>query len=220
MSGTNRATLAQTTFMNAGGIFAQVLAKKRDNGELPEEYVYHEYPKMIRISEGFQDVECSTETIRGKVVEWTEHREIFKDIIVQNEDEEERVLSGGKTSGQIEEERQELIARGRAQGLKIDPSWSAVRLRRELGDALDAAPVDEMAALEKRLGDLKKMAEMRAEIERLQAQIAAPKEAPLAAAESDEEVRAQLRLLGIEPDGRWKSARLREELERATAPKD
>lgn len=204
--------ISQSQYLNMGGSFARAIAQKRKIGELADVYTYREYPKMLRISEGVQDVECSTETIRGTMREWTEKREVFTTIVVHSEDEEERVLSGGKTSAQIEDERQGLILRCRALGLKVDPAWSAVRLRRELGDKLDAPePENKMVALESELANLRKMAEMQAEIDRLKAQMAAPAEV--------DDMRQQLTELGVTIDKRWGASRLREELEAATAPK-
>ena len=68
-----------------------------------------------------------------------------------------------------------------------------------------------MEALSRQLADLRKMAEMQAEIERLQAKLSAP------AGEADD-LRSQLETLGVTVDRRWGTSRLREELERATAP--
>ena len=211
--GGNRATIAQTNFLNAGGIFQEPMARMRDLGQMPEGWEFREYPKMLRIFKEEAEVECSTETIKGTTKTWIEKRQIFDEIIVNSEEEEERVLSGGKTSAQIEEERQGLILRARAAGVRIDPDWSAVRLRRELGDAMDA-PVDKMAALEAELASLKKMAAMQAEIELLRAKVAAPMSAP--DADNDAGLRNDLRNLGVKVDGRWNTARLREELDRAT----
>jgi hypothetical protein len=105
-----------------------------------------------------------------------------------------------------------LILRCRSLGLKVDPQWSAIRLRRELGDKLDAPePENKMAALEHELGQLRKMAEMQAEIDRLRSSMAKP-------VEDTDDMRSQLTALGVKVDLRWGSARLREELEAATAP--
>lgn len=171
--------LAQTKFLMNGGTYELPLAMLREAGTLPSEYVFHEYPKMLRLSHGFEKVECKTDTCKGTEIRWTEEREIFQDIVVNSEEEEERVLSGGKTSRQIEEERQGLIQRCHAMGIPADPAWSAVRLRRELGDALDApAPGDNMAKLEAELNNLRKMAAMQAEIDALRAQLAGPPNDP------------------------------------------
>ena len=57
-------------------------------------------------------------------------------------------------------------------GIKVDTAWSAVRLKRELGDKLDAPePADKMAALSAELANLRKMADMQAEIDALRAQL-------------------------------------------------
>ena len=204
--------IAQTMFMQAGGVFMAALAHKRKTGELPKQYVYNEYPKAVRINERREDIEHVTETIKGKELHTVLRNQlVWDEVIVHSEEEEERVLSGGKTSHQAEEERQALIHRGLAMGMRIDPGWSIVRLRRELGEKLDAAePVNKMGALQAELDALRKMADMQAEIEALKAKLAGP---------SDEmtEMRAQLADLGIKADGRWSLARLREELEKATA---
>lgn len=182
-----RITQSQNKFMLAGGIFEMPLAELREKGILPSEYLYQEYPKHVEVN--------------GQTV------------TVNSEDEEDRVLSGGKTSAQVEDERQVLILRARNAGLRVDPSWSVVRLRRELGEALDEAPApgDTVAKLEAELAGLKKMAAMQAEIEALRAQLSKP-------ADDLDAMRAELTALGVRVDGRWSAARLREELERATEP--
>lgn len=180
MSGSrNRATLAQTQFLNMGGVYAQPLAAMRDTGAIAGEgeYEYQEYPKMLRISQGIQEVAWSTETIKGKTLEGTKTMEVFEEIIVHSEEEEDRVLAGGKTSSQIEDERQDLMARCRNSGMRVDPKWTVTRLKRELGESLNAEPVNEMGVLEKKLADLQKMADMRAKIAALEAELAgAPSE--------------------------------------------
>lgn len=209
MSGsTHRSGLAQNRFLNEGGVFAQPLAAKYDSGELSPDYVYNEYPKMLRISQGVQEIPGSTETIKGTVLTWTERREVFQEIVVNSEEEEDRVLSGGKTSDQIELDRQELIVRCRAQGVKVDPSWTSVRLRRELGETMDAAPGDEMGALQEKLARLQAMADMKAKIAALEAQLSAP-------ADDVDELRAELLTLGVRADGRWSATRLRAEIDQA-----
>lgn len=171
--------LAQQKFLMSGGTYELPLAMLREAGKIPSEYVFHEYPKMIRLVSGTEKVQCKTETCKGTETHWTEDREIFEDIVVNSEDEEERVLSGGKTSRQIEEERQGLIQRCHTMGIPADPAWSAVRLRRELGDALDApAPGDDMGQLRARLAQLEEMAAMKAKIAALEAQLAAPANDP------------------------------------------
>lgn len=211
--------LAQTQFLERGGVLARALAKKQESGELAKrgQYQYQEYPKALNISHGFQDVDRQTETIKGTTKEWVERREVFETIIVNSEEEEERVLSGGKTSQQIEDDRLNLIARCRNAGIMVDTSWSAVRLRRELGDKMDApevaAPADKMAALETELANLRKMAEMQQEIDRLRALTSRP------SGEADD-LRQQLETLGVAVDKRWGVQRLRDELEAATAPSE
>lgn len=177
--------LAQNKFLMNGGGYELAMAQMRDKGTMAESYVFHEYPKAIRISHGTEQIAGRTETCdRGVYKDWIETRERFEDIIVNSEDEEERVIAGGKTSVQLEEDRQGYINRCHNLSIPVDPSWSVVRLRRELGDALDAPePANEMVRLEAELAALHKMAAMRAEIAALKAQIAGeppePAEAPI-----------------------------------------
>lgn len=181
---TSHVQLAQSKFLMNGGGYELPLAQMRERGTMPESYVYHEYPKAIRVSHGFDNGrERETETCKGTTIKWTEQpAEIFETIIVHSEAEEERVLAGGKTSVQMEEERLGLINRCHSMSIPVDPGWSVVRLRRELGDALDApAPGDDMARLEAELAGLHKMAAMRAEIAALRAQLEAPAEPVLEA---------------------------------------
>ncbi|SRR6266481_1838452 len=164
---------AQDAFMARGGSYELALLQLRKAGVIPKAYVYHEYPKMLRLSHGTETVTLKTDTCKGAEISWSEQREVFEDIVVNSEEEEERVLSGGKTSAQLEDTRQGLIMRCHAMGIAADPAWSAVRLRRELGDALDApAPGDNMAKLEAELAGLRKMAAMQAEIDELRARLA------------------------------------------------
>lgn len=200
--------LAQESFLRQGGAFARVVAKMQ---ELHGDYQYHEYPKMLRLSQGVQAIEIPREDIKGKTWIETVRKEVFDEIVVNSEEEEERVLSGGKTSAQIEQERQELLRRCVGAGIKADPSWSALRLRRELGDKMDAPePVDEMGSLKQKLAHLEEMAAMKAKIEALEIQLSAKPE-------DAEEMRRELTSLGVKVDGRWSHARLREELEKATS---
>jgi hypothetical protein len=203
---------SQASFLRDGGMYRLALAKMRKEGAIDKHYVYREYHKMIRISEGFRDVPMTTETCRNQILSWTETREVFKEFVVNDEAEEERVLSGGKTSAEIEVERQALLIRARNLGIKADPSWSAVRLRRELGDKLDAPePKDEMGALREKLQRLQEIADMQGKIAALEAQLSRP-------ADDVDAMRAELTGLGVKVDGRWSADRLRIELERATAP--
>lgn len=206
---------SQSSFLRDGGTYRLGLAYHRKNGTLPRSYTYHEYPKMIRLSDGTREVECSTMTCDKQILKWTETQQVYRDILVHDEAEEERILSGGKTSAQIEEDRQTLIGRCSAAGIRVDPTWSAVRLRRELGEKMDApeAP-DRMAALKEEFARLSEMAALEEKIAGLKAQLAGKP----ADSDDPDTLRAQLRDLGIEPDGRWKAPRLREELDKATAP--
>ncbi len=167
------AALAQNKFLMNGGGYELALAQLREKGILSEHYEYHEYPKALRISHGTEEVVTDVETCnKGVYVRSVVPREIFEDIIVNSEEEEERVLAGGKTSVQIKDEHKGLLARCHAMGVPVDPSWSSVRLRRLLGDALDApAPGDSMAKLEAELSGLRKMKAMQDEIDALRAQI-------------------------------------------------
>lgn len=209
--------MAQDRFMRDGGILVEALTSKFKSGELSRYYIFNEYPKMICISRGVQKFERSTETHDKKTKTWTEEREVFDEIVVQSEDEEERVLSGGKTSAAIEDERQSLIRRARANGLNTDPSWSTIRLKRELGDALNAPPpIDELDMLREKMARLQQISDLKAQIATMEAG-AATLAIPAPVAERDD-LRAQLTALGVQYDGRWSVNQLREKLDQATAP--
>ena len=207
--------LSQTNFMLRGGMYEMPMQMLRKAGILQTDYVYKEYPKLIRLSRGTVEVEKSTEDCKGRLISWKETVEQFDDVIVNSEEEEERVIAGGKTTTQIEADRMGLLSRCRSMGIAADPSWSAVRLRRELGEALDApAPADNMAKLEAELANLRKMAAMQAEIEALRAQLATP--VPMALSdETVDDLRSQLTELGVKVDRRWSVGKLREELDNA-----
>lgn len=181
----------QSKFLQAGGGYELGLTKLRAAGIIPEvgSYVFQPYPKMIRLPVGEpHDVERSTEIGAGHSFRtWIDHNvQDYEEIIVNSEEEEERVLSGGKTTTQLEEERQGLLTRARGMGIPAGPNWTAVRLRRELGDALDApSPGDKMAQVEAELEGLRRMAAMQDEIAMLKAKLAAGPDAP--AAETAEE---------------------------------
>lgn len=212
---------SQRAFLMQGGAFANALRKMRADGQIPTSYQYHEYPKEVRISRGTEKVNRSTMTADKEKVEWTEERKIEDVFIVYSEDEEERVLNGGKTAAQVEEDRLELIATAKARGLKFDPTWSAIRLRRELGipdaSANQTAAFDEVDELEKQVAKARRAIALRKELADLNAELAdAPAEAP--ATDDAEGLREQLRALGVKPDGRWSVAKLQQELEAATAP--
>jgi len=210
--------LSQQNFLMQGGIYARVLLDKKKRGEIPAEYVYREYPKMLRIFKGTREVERSTEVGNGsRKVEWTETVEDWDEIIVTSEAEEDRVRAGGKTAPQVEEDRQALIRRCHARHIQVDPSWSATRLRRELGEEDAPAAPNKMESMQAELDDLRKMADMQAEIERLREQVArgSGDDAGVAI-----ELRRQLTDLGVRVDGRWSVVRMREELDKATAPRE
>ena len=208
---------SQDNFLRQGGCYQIGLAYLRKRGEIPRagQTPYREYPKMLRFSKGFQEFPRQTTTCEKEIVKWTEKKEVFEEIIVHDEAEEERLLAGGKTSAQIEDERQALFRRCTASNIRADPSWTSVRLRRELGDVMDAPPGDEMAALTAKLAQLKEMARMRAEIAELEAQIGGK---PAATPDELDTLRSELTALGVVIDRRWGANRLREELDRATAP--
>jgi hypothetical protein len=208
----------QTNFLRDGGTYAAILQQKYESGEIDAEYVYREYPKMLRISKGVQEIKCETEVLRGNTTamrEWTETREVFDQILVYDEAEEERVLQGGRTSAEVEADRAQLIAQARARGLKIDPSWTMVRLQRELGTHQVS---DTVVQLQRQVEELEEKAALRRRIADLEAQIAG-KAAP--APVGDEEVaqlRASLKEYGLHVDMRWGLQRLRDEMERVTQP--
>lgn len=136
----------------------------------------------------------------------------YGSVIVGSFEEEERVKQGGPTTAQEEEEKQSLLAQCRRDGIKADPQWSVGRLRHQMGIELDSTePRDEMSALKEKLSLLQQKAEMKAKIAALELQLS---EKP----EDADAMRAELAALGIKADGRWSTARLRDELDRATAP--
>lgn len=203
----------QNAYLMRGGPYELALLTHRKSGFLARDYTFHEYPKMLRISRGVEEVQRQTETCKGATISWSEKKEMFDEIVVHSEAEEERVLGGGRTSAQLEEERLGLLTKARGLGIPADPTWTSVRLRRELGEKLDEpAPADEMGALEAKLAQLQRMAQMRQQIADLEAQLAGRP------SDDADDLRAQLVELGMTPDKRWGAARLREELERATAP--
>ena len=204
---------SQAMFLARGGIAAIALATMRKDGILPKSYAFQEYPKMVRLSEGVQSVKRSATTVDKERITWTDEAEVFKDIVVHSEEEEERVLSGGKTSAQIEADRQALITKCRAHGVVVDTSWSAVRLRRELGEKMDAPePVDELAKLQARVAELEALDQARARIAELERKLSVTAEAS-----PKDAIIGQLQALGVDFDRRWSVARLQDELIRAEA---
>lgn len=178
--------VADTTldFLRAGGGYQLALSQMREDGRIPPFPVFHEYPKWLNLN---------------------------PPIIVHDEEEEERVLSGGKTSVQLEEEREGLFSRARNLGIKADPAWSIVRLKRELGEKMDAPPEaeDRLSRLEAELAYERKIAAMEAEIAELKARRGVGDDA--------DALRKELESHGVRVDGRWSATRMREELERAQA---
>jgi hypothetical protein len=207
--------LAQAEFMARGGVMQMALTKKYKSGELvkPGKYEWQEYPKMLRLNPREEEIEQkyfigNSQTPNVSYVT----RLVYDEIVVNSEDEEERVLSGGKTAGAIEAERQELLAKARLLGLRVDSNWSVVRLRREMGDKMGSVETQaQVEALLKERDSLRMIADLQAEIEALKAgRAGSPNEV--------EELRAELTAVGVDVDRRWGAARLREELERVTAP--
>lgn len=217
---------AQENFLRNGGIFQNVLTKMRTDGHLPPAYdssMFQEYPKMVYIRSGVEEVTRQTEDVKGKILTWVEEVPIITKVTVNSEEEEERVLNGGKTAGQIEEERQALFATAKARGIRFDPSWSLLRLQREMGIAKPeeaAGPYDELAELQKQVARAEEALALRRKLAELQRELSAPEGPPPVAADDVEQMRQQLRDLGVKVDGRWNPLRLRQELEAATAPRE
>ncbi len=226
MSESTARTAAQEAFLRAGGPMSAVLEHKYETGELKRDYVYQAYPRMLKISKGVQTTKHRTDIVKGRDVEpyeWEETKERFEEVIVNSEEEEERVLTGGKSNAQVESERQELAAQCKARGIQVDATWGIVRLQRELGSAPTNETVD---ALRLKVQDLQEKAALRQKIADLEAQLAAqpaaataPMMPPLASArepvDETEALQYELRELGVEADGRWGLARLRQELHAA-----
>lgn len=214
---TTESDMAQTMFLSMGGCAQRALVAGMKAGYIQRSYEYKEYPRSLRISKGVQEIERTTETCRNQILKWTEKKEIFEDIVVANEQEEERILAGGLTSSQIEEQRQSLILRCQSKGITVDRAWSTVRLRRELGDVMGADVDDmgnvngEMAQLTEKLARLQAVKDARVRIAELEAELAQPQDDAVS-------LRIELQALGVKTDGRWSTQRLREELDRATSP--
>jgi len=200
--------------MANGGPLAGVLESKYQSGELKREYVYQEYPKYIRISKGKQTVHRSTTALRGKnevEVEWDEEVEMFDEHWVNSEDEEEAVLSGGKSQIQLETERQQMISDLRSRGMQVDPTWTYVRLQREMGAM---PPREAVEALQRKVEALESEAKLRARIAELEAQLnEKPAMASMAQVDETEALREELRLSGVDVDKRWSLATLRQKVE-------
>lgn len=198
--------MAQRNFLRDGGVLQKAIMEKYKSGEWNADQPYHEYPKDVRINEREEEVEHVTEDIRGRVLRTTSVKKVWDTVTVHSAEEEDRVLSGGKPAAEIEQERQDLMQRCRNMGLRADPEWSIVRLKRELGEAMDAPePKDEMSELKAQLEKLQEMAAMKARIAELEAQLA------------DDDLPAQLAAAGVKVDRRWSRARMQEELDRVQA---
>ncbi len=208
--------IATNRFLRDGGLFALPLQRMREQGIFPQEGAtpYAEYPKMLRLNPRQVEVKRTVDLCDGTKTPDVTTKTVYEEIIVNSEDEEERVLAGGKTSDKVEEERQGLLVRCSHMNIPADPTWSTVRLKRLLGDALDAPPADEMGALQAKLARLEEMAAMKTRIAALEAQLS---DKP---PDDIEELRAQLSDLGVDVDLRWNVRTLRAKLDQATAPQD
>lgn len=211
---------AQHSYLLRGGAFVHALARLRAQGVIAKEgqYVFHEYPKMLHIHRGTEVIHRTAEDVKGKLREWDETVQLVDDILVHSEEEEDRVVNGGKTASQIEADRQTLLGQAKARGVRFDPAWSTLRLQRELGvEMASDKPVafDELSALREQVDRLEEAARLRARIAELEAETAM-----LAPSDEVEDMRAQLRTLDVHVDLRWGALRLKQELDRATAPKE
>lgn len=225
--------MAQRQFTNAGGIHAAALIKARKAGQIPleGETAFHEYPKMLRISLGKHDVPWQTESVKGVTLSGIKVGvELFDEIIVKDEDEHERYLSGGKTDAQLREEKQEYQLRLKATGARVDPTWSTPRLRRELGEAVDNAslrtPQDELADLDAKIKHMTELVAKQAQLEALRAQLSAPPRAVpdaeiapvklVAAGAGVEAMKAKLAAAGVAVKPTWDAGRIADELAAVT----
>lgn len=213
-------SIAQETFLRGGGIYAKTLEKMRRDGGMRQDHV-HEYPKMLRVNERIERRKHTTRDIDRQIIEWESDDLVYDEVIVNSEEEEDRVLSGGKTAAQIEDEKHELMAQARSRGIRIDPAWGVERMKREIGAprmlSFQEQPVDDLAAMEEKARQLEEKLAMMERLAALEAKIAA-----LTAPKHDEadDLRAQLQALGRRVDMRWSVTRLRDELEAATAPSE
>lgn len=207
-------TLSQRNFMANGGPLAGVLEAKYQSGELQREYTYQEYPKYIRIPRGTQTVTRTTTAIRGKNeidVQWEEEAPVYDEHWVNSEEEEEAVLSGGKSQLQLETERQQMISDLRSRGMQVDPTWTYVRLQREMGSM---PPREAVEALQRKVEVLENEAKLRARIAELEAQLnEKPALASMAQVDETEALREELRQAGVAVDKRWSLATLRQQVE-------
>lgn len=97
-----------------------------------------------------------------------------------------------------------MIASLKSRGMSVDPTWSYVRLQREMGSM---PPREAVEALARKVEALETEAKLRARIAELEAQLNA---SPV---DEVEMLRQQLTRAGVEVDKRWGVARLRQELE-------
>lgn len=210
-------TRSQQNYLRAGGPYQAHLAKLESEGVIGD-YVFREYPKWVRQHLGTKDVKCSSTTVDKEKIEWTETRPNVRETLVYSEEEEERVLMGGKTAIQIEQDRMGLLDLAKQRGVKYDPSWSLLRLKRELGEPTgEEVPVafDEVAQLRDQVAKLEEALALKARIAELKTQLA---EDEADSVDDVDGLRKQLQALGVRVDGRWNTTRLQQELERATAP--
>lgn len=172
----------QRNFLQGGGIYRNALTQGYKNGTLvrPSEYVFQEYPKYLKLSKGFEDVQHETENVKGKTITWTVREELFDEVIVNDAAEEAKVMKG-----------RTLVA-GAA------PSTVAT-----ITPAAAAVEDDSIEALEARLADMKKKAALRREIADLAASEAL--EAAIDAPEADAEP-AKRPTLSLSPSKPTKAA--------------
>lgn len=206
----------QTDFLKRGGSAMRALDAMRQANPSPG---WYEYPKLLTFPKGRKTIQRTTETIDKRSISWSEEVDDVETVLVGSAEEEERVLAGGRTNPAIEEERLGLLAKARTMGLHVDAGWTAVRLKRELGQKLDAEPNDEEAILRARIEKLERIKALRARVEALEAADATPGPdlplpsfAPVEMSPEDRDVarlRGILDASGVTYDRRWGVMRLR-----------
>jgi len=235
--------ISQAQFLERGGPMQGIMDAKIASGELNFNYVYREYPKHIRRSLGMKTVTRYTDMIRGREViphSWDETFEDFETLTVHSEEEEESIISGGMSAAAIEAQQLDLQQQARMRGIQVDPAWSSIRLRRELGLAPTQEAVSTMqqqiVALEERLALRARIAELEARLLAANQPVSDAPRSTMPAApvvplrrqgfgsaydqeeNEREHLRKQLMSLGVKVDLRWAINRLHEELDAATAP--
>lgn len=188
--------LSQDQFLAQGGVYMRALAEKKKSGEHAKSFVFHEYPKDIRLNERDEDYEDVAETIKGATITKHMTRRVWDTVTVHSEEEEDRVRAGGGSAADAEDERLELMQKCRNLHIRVDPTWTVVRLRRELGMEMDK-PVraksadEEFDDLEAQMERLLKKKEMRAKIAALEAEAIEPVKAAKPARAAREPVVAE-----------------------------